>query len=169
MGTVQSPSRYFLRATTPIESVLALARSINPVRGVAVMSKPIEEYPRKLIPLDYWPPPGIQHPVKTGERWESIAAQYGVDVKVLIHHNFKTTRPNEINWYLRHLIGCNVSTDGLNWAFTSGLKPGYIVVPATTINMEPEVITAPEGEIKRLKPIVKDIPGLVGERIRCLL
>jgi hypothetical protein len=132
------------------------------------MSKPIEEYPRKLIPLDYWPPPGIKHPVKTGERWESVAAKYGIDVKTLIYHNFKTTRPNEVNWYLRHLIGCNVSTDGLNWAFTSGLDPGYIMVPVTTVNMEPEEYTAPESEIKRLKPIVKSIPGLVGDRIRCL-
>jgi hypothetical protein len=137
------------------------------------MSKPIEEYPRNLIPLDYWPPPGIKHPVKTGERWESIAAQYGVDVKVLIYHNFKTTRSNEVNWYLRHLIGCKFSTDGLNWAFTSGLNPGYIMVPPPTINktitMDPEVYTAPESEIKRLKPIVKNMPGLVGQRIRCLL
>ena len=133
------------------------------------MSKPIEEYPRKLIPKNYWPPPGIKHPVQTGERWESIAAKYGIDVKALIYHNFKTTRPNEVNWYLKHVIGCKVSTDGLNWAFTSGLTPGYIVVPGTTVNMEPEVYTATESEIKRLKPIVKSIRGLVGERIRCLL
>lgn len=133
------------------------------------MSKPIEKYPRKLIPSDYWPPPGIKHPVQTGERWESVAAKYGVDVKALIYHNFKTTDPNEVNWYLSHLIGCNFSTDGLNWAFSSGLKPGYIVIPATTVNMEPEVYTAPESEIKRLKPIAKNIQGLEGQRIRCLL
>jgi len=138
---------------------------------------PIEEYPRKLIPLDYWPPPGIKHPVKTGERWESVAAQYSVDVNALIYHNFKTTRPGEVNWYLRNLIGCNFSTDGLNWAFSSGLSPGYVMVPTTAVNgaptttvdMDPEVFTAPESEIKRLKPIAKDIPGLVGARIRCLL
>jgi hypothetical protein len=35
--------------------------------------------------------------------------------------------------------------------------------------MEPKVFTAPESEIKRLKPIVKNIPGLDGERMRCLL
>ncbi len=133
------------------------------------MSQPIEEYPHNLIPLDYWPPPGIKHYVKTGERWESVAAQHGVDVKALIYHNFKTTRPNEVNWYLRHLIGCNVSTDGLNWAFSSGIKPGYVVIPAKTVDMEPEVYTAPESEIKRLKPIAKKISGLPGERIRCML
>jgi hypothetical protein len=51
-----------------IESVPALARSIDPVRGVAVMSRVIEDYPKKLIPVDYFPPPGIKHPVQTGER-----------------------------------------------------------------------------------------------------
>jgi len=133
------------------------------------VSKPIEKYPRKLIPTDYWPPPGIHHPVKTGERWESVAAQYGVDVKVLIYHNFKTTQPDEVNWYLKNLIGCNVSTDGRNWAFSTGLKPGYVVIPARTVNMEPEEYTVPDSEIVRLKPIAKKIPGLVGDRIRCLL
>jgi hypothetical protein len=90
-------------------------------------------------------------------------------VKDLIYHNFKTSRPNEINWYLRNIVGCNVSTDGRNWAFSSGLTPGYVVVPATTVDMEPEEITAFESVIKRLKPLVKDITGLVGQRIRCLL
>lgn len=130
---------------------------------------PIEEYPRRLIPTDYWPPPGIKHYFQTGERWESVAAKYSVDVKTLIYHNFKTTRPNEVNWYLHHLIGCKYSTDGLNYAFRSGEGFGYIVIPGTTVNMEPEMITAPESEIKRLKPIAKNIPGLVGQRIRCLL
>jgi hypothetical protein len=129
-----------------------------------------ETYPRKLIPLDYWPPPGIKHPVQTGERWETVAAKYGVDVKALIYHNFQTTRPSEVNWYLRHLIGCNLTTDGRNWAFSSNLNPGYIMVPVNkTVQMDPEEYTVPESEIKRLKPIAKSIPGLVGERIRCLL
>jgi hypothetical protein len=133
------------------------------------MSKPIMDYPRNLIPLNYWPPPGIQHPVKTGERWESVAAQYGVDVKALIYHNFKTTRSNEVNWYLHNIIGCTESTDGKNYAFSTGLKPGYVVIPAGRVDMEEEVITATDTEINRLKPIAKQIPGLVGERIRCLL
>jgi hypothetical protein len=133
------------------------------------MSRPIEQYPKQLIPLDYWPPPGPHHPVQDGERWETVAAKWNVDVKDLIYYNFKTTRPNEVNWYLRNLIGCKVSTDGRNWAFSSGLKPGYVVIPTRTVDMEPEVFTAEETEIQRLKPIAKGIPGLVGERIRCLL
>src|SRR4051794_25740340 len=115
---------------------------------------PIEDLPRNPIPQDYWPPPGIKHPVQTGERWETVADRYGVDVKDLIYHNFKTTRPNEVNWYLRNIIGCNLSTDGRNWAFSSGLIPGYVMVPtdkvkppSRTYDIDPEEYTVPESEI----------------------
>ena len=132
---------------------------------------PNKQYPKKLIPSNYWPPPGIKHYFQTGERWESVAAKYGIPVKNLIHHNFKTTQPEEVNWYLNKLIGCTYSTDGRNYAFKTGEGFGYIMVPGSVVNMEPEDYTSPktESEIERLKPIAKTIPGLIGERIRCLL
>ena len=132
---------------------------------------PITEYPRKLIPTDYWPPPGVKHYFKTGERWESIAAHYEIDVKVLIRHNFKTTKPNEVNWYLEKLIGCKYSADGgVNYAFKTGEGFGYIVIPASTVNMEAEEYVAPEDMIDRLKSVITVTPkGVVRQRIQCLL
>ncbi|HEX6279398.1 MAG TPA: hypothetical protein VFZ49_05215 [Pyrinomonadaceae bacterium] len=132
---------------------------------------PNKRYPRKLIPHNYWPPPGIKHYFQTGERWESVAAKFGIPVNQLIYHNFKTTQKEEVNWYLNELIGCKYSTDGLNYAFKTGEGFGYIVIPASVVHMEPEVYEAPhtETEVERLKPLVKDIPGVEGQRIRCLL
>ena len=97
-------------------------------------------FPRQII--KDWPPPGIKHHYQTGERWESIAAQWGVNVRSLIYHNFKTTSPNEVNWYLHRFLGLNHSTDGINYAFKSGEGIGYIIVPGREVTFEPLPIQA---------------------------
>jgi hypothetical protein len=97
-------------------------------------------FPRKI--LQDWPPPGIKHYYQTGERWESIATQYGVNVKSLIYHNFKTTRPDEVNFYLHKLLGLNHSTDGINYAFKKGEGFGYIIIPGREVNFAPLTIEA---------------------------
>ena len=107
------------------------------------MSIPVRRkfpYPRKII--KDWPPPGIKHHYQTGERWESIAAKYGVDVKALINHNFKTTRPDEVNFYLHELVGLNHSTDGFNYAFKTGEGFGYIIIPGKEMNFDPLPVQA---------------------------
>lgn len=64
------------------------------------------------------------------EDWESVARMFNVDVDVLMDFNFGTTKPAEVNWCLRHYVGCNkVSPSGNNWMFSSSASPGLIYIP----------------------------------------
>lgn len=111
--------------------------------------KPNEETPNPIVPDNYMPPGGIRHPVQSGQTWVSIAASHSIDPWDLIDFNFpglkrmmladvqRATR--QTNWYLREYVGCNTTTDGENWAFTSGLtngkgswKGGLIYIPPRT-------------------------------------
>ncbi|MBL8816549.1 MAG: hypothetical protein JNL58_11010 [Planctomyces sp.] len=130
---------------------------------------PNVKYPSKLIPTDYWPPEGQRHYFQTGERWETVAAKWGVDVKTLFFHNFRTIQPEEVNWYLTNLIGCKYSSDGLNYAFKTGEGFGYVVVPSKSVHFDPEVIEVSKSEVDRLKPLIAKTPGVIGQRMRCLL
>jgi hypothetical protein len=60
-----------------------------------------------------------------------------MNVDDLIRFNFKTNNPDEVNWYLRRNVGCNVPTpDGFNWTFSSSASPGIIYLPIQRLNME---------------------------------
>ena len=108
---------------------------------------PNEQKPVPLVPDTYHPQLGVLYAVKTHESWGSIAQAVGIDVWDLIDFNFPGTKrlmqrnrelaTRQVNWYLREYVGCNLSNDGDNWAFTSGLtggrgpwKGGFIFVPA---------------------------------------
>jgi hypothetical protein len=59
----------------------------------------------------------------------------------LIYANFQTLVPAEVNWYLRHYIGCNRPThDGNNWMFSSSASPGIIQIPPIYYEMPEETI-----------------------------
>jgi hypothetical protein len=108
--------------------------------------KPNEETPSPIVPETYVPPGGTRYPVHSRENWAIIAASHSIDPWDLIDFNFpglkrmkllnvqRATR--QTNWYLREYVGCNTTTDGENWAFTSGLtggrgswKGGFIYIP----------------------------------------
>jgi Family of unknown function (DUF5995)/LysM domain len=76
---------------------------------------------------------GIRYPVQEGDNWWSIASAHRVDVNVLIDFNFKTSNTDEINWYLRHKVGCLLETpDHDNYRFGPDDKPGIIYIPKVT-------------------------------------
>lgn len=132
-----------------------------------------EREPSDPLPADFEPEGWVEkHRVSDGEDWAFVAKKYDVDVRKLIHFNFHTNIPEEINWYLRRNTGCNVSKDGgKNWAFSSSADPGIIYIPpAVVIDMEGEDITVDTRSImERLREIAKVITGTEGIRIREML
>jgi hypothetical protein len=68
-----------------------------------------------------WPPKGgREYPVLDTDDWWKIAAREHIDAWALIEFNFQThvPEPEEVNWYLRELVGCRHSKDGgRNYAF----------------------------------------------------
>jgi hypothetical protein len=73
---------------------------------------------------------GTPYKVKDGDNWWSIATANRVDVGALIAFNFKTSNPDEINWYLREKVGCRLETpDRDNYRFSSRDVPGKIYIP----------------------------------------
>jgi hypothetical protein len=103
-----------------------------------------EREPDNPLPVDFVPDGAVEtHRVSDGEDWASVAAQYNVNVNDLIYFNFQTNVPEEVNWYLRRNVGCDVSNDGgRNWAFSSSADPGLIYIPPSeVIEMEPEEVT----------------------------
>jgi hypothetical protein len=78
------------------------------------------------------------HKVKDGDNWWSLAAEHNVDVWQLIHFNFATYDPDEVNWYLRHYVCCKVHTpDGKNWRFSSNANPGIVYIPVRPVSLGP--------------------------------
>jgi hypothetical protein len=91
---------------------------------------PIEHPPTNPVPRNNGSAKSRRHKVRDGESWHSLASRYGVAAKQIIYLNFRTLKPEEINWYLRHYVGCNRQTkDGKNWMFSSTANPGIIYIP----------------------------------------
>ncbi len=121
---------------------------------------------------------GFTYRVHDGDSWESVAKRFMVDVKDLIHFNFMTTVPAEVNWYLRSYVGCNKrSPSGYNWMFSNSARPGIIFIPPADhdpIDADPEVLYAwtPESVKKLLSSldaVAKGMSGNPGERIRNMM
>lgn len=123
------------------------------------IAKPVTRIPnmkpvlKNAVPKDY-APSKIWHKVQDKENWGSVAAKFGVNTQKLIYFNFKTNIPEEVNWYLQRNVGCNVSLDGLNWAFSSSANPGKIYIPGRTVSLEAEVIDP--GRRNKLAVILDD-------------
>lgn len=107
---------------------------------------PNEERPAPPVADTFVPRGGTRRPVANNEDWASIARRLGIDPWDLIDYNFpgmkllKQFEPQrasrQVNWYLREYVGCRLTRDGENWAFSSGLtggkggwKAGHIFVP----------------------------------------
>lgn len=70
-----------------------------------------------------WPPKSSkEYTVLSTDNWWKVSKKFNIDVWDLIDFNFKTRVPEEVNWYLRELVGCKKSTDGKNYAF-AGADP----------------------------------------------
>lgn len=86
------------------------------------------------LDLKQWPPPAYRakHRVRLGEDWQTIAHHHlMVDPLDLVFYNFRTTDPREINWYLRHYIGCWAAgpPDRKFFMFTNYDDPGFVYIP----------------------------------------
>ena len=99
----------------------------------------LETKPSSPLAMSFPPSGGKPHKVKTGESWGSYAAAAGIPTWGLIEFNFPAVRDTkdfqkkcrEVNWLLRTHVGCTKSSDGKNYSFDSGDKPGTIYIPAT--------------------------------------
>jgi hypothetical protein len=114
--------------------------------------RPLYEYTK-----ENWDRPGsTTYKVKDGDTWESVARFFTMNVSTLIRHNFMTETPEEVNWYLKRLVGCKkISPSGHNWAFSSDADPGLIFIPTQRIDMEPEKVTGR----KTISPIALEFEG----------
>jgi hypothetical protein len=64
----------------------------------------------------------------------TLGVKHGVDPWWLVQYNFETRDPAEVNWYLRHRVGCTRTTpDGRNFRFSSDDKPGIIYLPTPQV------------------------------------
>ena len=103
---------------------------------------PLERRPLHVIPRNVVPKDSIQHRVKDGESWQTLAEKYGISAEEIIYANFQTLVPEEVNWYLKQYVGCTKSThDGKNWMFSSSARPGIIHIPPKQYVFPAETIT----------------------------
>lgn len=114
------------------------------------MTQPIANEKRPVPQPITWAPPKGSFPykVKNKDTWTSIAANFQAkSAQYLIFFNFyvfvdlknpnKNSATDQVNWYLREYVGCNVSNDGgRNWAFSDSAKPGIIHIPTKTYDFE---------------------------------
>ena len=107
---------------------------------------PIEKRPTAPLPPTYVPPDSKPYRVKDGDSWVTVARANSMDPWDLIFANFKTQDPAEVNWYLRHSVGCTRCTrDMRNWVFTSSANPGLIHIPVRVVRLPvPAGLTAPK-------------------------
>ena len=110
----------------------------------------IEKVPAKVLPTSFVPSGGRPYRVKDGDSWWTVAKTVGVPPLDLVHFNFGTRQPAEINWYLGHRVGCRKTTaDGKNYVFSSTASPGVIYLP-------PASSTTPPSPPLRTTPVLAD-------------
>jgi hypothetical protein len=119
---------------------------------------PIEKRPSHLVSKG--PRPGSRippHKVSDHENFETLALKYSMTAKEIMLHNFGTSNPAEINWYLREYVGCNLTThDRQNWRFSSTAAPGFIYIPEKLSALSP----AQQNAMKLIDEFSKrNIPG----------
>ena len=125
------------------------------------IERPVTLYP---MPVDWQPSMSTPYRVKGSndnrspnrDTWISVARAHNLDVQKLIWFNFQTNNSDEVNWYLRRNVGCNVATpDGLNWMFSDSAYPGKIYLPIDRHDMAPTVITGR----KTISPFALEFEG----------
>ena len=111
-------------------------------------ARPLRNERRPNPPVRWTSPSGsFPYKVKDQETWASVAQLFAVkSPQYLIYYNFyvyvdlkakHSKATDEVNWYLREYVGCDVTTDGgLNWAFSNSADPGIIYIPVRTFDFE---------------------------------
>lgn len=109
-------------------------------------AQPLKNERKPIRPIKWSQPNGsFPYKVKDLDTWITVAHSFAVkSPEYLIFYNFyvyvdvkhpKAT--DEINWYLREYVGCNVTTDGgRNWAFSKSADPGIIYIPIKVMDFE---------------------------------
>jgi hypothetical protein len=118
----------------------------------------IERAPRNPLPKDY-APSQVWYKVTDKDDWRTVAKKFGFDVQTLIFFNFHTHNTDEVNWYLRRNVGCNISKDGgRNWAFTASANPGKIYIPASKADYDAEDASPEPSGKNKLAELLDDMP-----------
>ena len=119
--------------------------------NVRIPAKPIQKN-------GLWPPAQYRekYPIQPGDNWWTVAKRFNVDVWDLIEFNFKTRVPEEVNYYLRELIGCMHSNDQKNYSFLGAdPKRSYVYIPPAAVPPPPrkktwqEVVTEIRMELEK--------------------
>jgi hypothetical protein len=82
-------------------------------------------------PTPTWPPPGWRKDPKVGlgDNWGNLASRFTItDPWDLIYYNFRTEKPREVNWYMRHYLGCWKTRDNKNFCFDEA-EVGRLYIP----------------------------------------
>jgi hypothetical protein len=92
--------------------------------------------PARPVGKSYTPAGGVQHPVKTGDSWVTLAQPLKMSPWDLIRYNYPglptdvQVASREVNWYLQEYVGCTkVTSNGQNYEFSTGDTPGKIWLP----------------------------------------
>ena len=119
-----------------------------------------EKTPRNPVGKNYRPADSTPYEVKDNDTWINVAGRNGLDPHVLIHFNFKTVDPGEVNWYLRENTGCNVHTkDEKNWMFSDSASPGIIYLPIRKQTRKPIANKGPNTTRKPISPPAMEFEG----------
>ena len=121
------------------------------------LAAPIDNEKRPHRPIRWELPDGaFRYKVTDKDDWGKVAREnYVASAQYLIFYNFFVAidpkhpilgRTDEVNWYLRNYVGCNVSKDGgKNWAFSDSADPGIIFIPIRVIEGDAIVIIGSKG------------------------
>jgi hypothetical protein len=129
---------------------------------------------RPLSPVQkrgLWPPKnGREYPVQDTDDWWKIAAREHIDPWDLIIFNFGTHVPEEVNWYLRELVGCRHTKDGRNYTF-AGAEPSKrkIYLPPAPLPPPKPVPVPWYDKLKKLKFEVEHSNDPQKSRFLCML
>lgn len=119
---------------------------------------PIEKRPTHPLPPNFVPSGGKPYKVRTNDDLGSVARANGITETDLLIYNFNTVNTAEINWYLRHHVGCVAAThDRKNWMFSSNANPGIIYLPPKTGWKRPAFASESPGKLSALRTPVGSI------------
>jgi hypothetical protein len=119
-----------------------------------------------------WPPKnGREYPVLDTDDWWKIAGREHMDPWAIITFNFDTHVPEEVNWYLRELVGCKHSKDGRNYAFLGAdPKKKKIYLPPLPPPPPPKLVSITwVDKLKKLKYEVEHSNDPEKSRFLCML
>lgn len=135
--------------------------------------KPPPNPVHKRVPSEWPPSDGREYTVKDDDDWWKIAAREKIaDPWVLILYNFDTTVAEEVNWYLRELVGCWNTKDKWNYTFYKADKSkGKIYLPPSpTPPPPPKPVRVPwPDKLKKLEYEVQHSSDPNKARFLCML